>query len=52
MQFRFEKGGDCERSISRVVDVVTYFLKRQSDVYIVTLNLTAAFDRLIIWFIK
>ena len=45
MQFGFEKGGDCERNISTVVNVVNYFLKRQSDVYIVTLDATAAFDK-------
>ena len=44
MQYGFEKGGGCERSISIVVNVVNYFLKRQSDVYIVTLDATAAFD--------
>ena len=49
MQFGFEKGGGCERSISTVVNDVNYFLKRQSDVYIVTLDATAAFDRVNIY---
>ena len=48
MQFGFEKGGGCERSISTVVNVVNYFLKRQS-VYIVTLEATATFDRVNIY---
>ena len=49
MQYGFEKGGGCERSISTVVNVVNYFLKRQSDVYIVPLNATAAFDKVNIY---
>ena len=36
MQYGFEKGGGCERSISTVVNVVNYFLKRQFNIYIVT----------------
>ena len=45
IQYGFEKGGCCERSISSVVIFVNYFLERQSDVYIVILDATAAFDR-------
>ena len=49
MQFGFEKGSDCQQSISTVVHVVHYFLKRHSDIYIVTLDATAAFNRLNIY---
>ena len=49
MQYGFEKGGGCKRSISTVINVVNYFLKRQSDVYIVTLDATAAFDKVNIY---
>ena len=45
VQYGFEKEGGSERSISTVVNVVNYFFNRQSDVYIVTLDATAAFDR-------
>ena len=49
MQFEFEEGGGCKRRISTVVNAVNYFLKRQSDVYIVTLDSTAAFVRVSIY---
>ena len=45
LQLGFVKGGGCEKSLFIVSNVVNYFLKRCSDVYIMTLDATAAFDK-------
>ena len=41
----FVKGGGCEKSLFIVSNVVNYFLKHCSDLYIMTLDATAAFDK-------
>jgi hypothetical protein len=46
MQFGFVKGGGCDKSIFTVQNTVNYFLKRKSNVYMVTLDASAAFDRI------
>ena len=45
MQYGFEKGGGCEQNISTVVNVVNYFLKKQSNVYIAIFDAAVAFAR-------
>jgi hypothetical protein len=45
MQYGFVKEGGCEKCIYSVQNVVNYYLKRKSDVYIVALDASAAFDR-------
>ena len=45
LQLGFVKGGGCEKSLFIVSNVVNYFLKHCSDVYIMTLDATAAFDK-------
>ena len=49
LQMGFVKGGGCEKCLYVVSNVVNYFLKKLSDVYIVTLDATAAFDRVNIY---
>ena len=44
-QLGFLAEGGCNKSIFTVSNVVNYYLKRCSDVYLVTLNATDAFDR-------
>jgi hypothetical protein len=46
LQFGYVKGGGCERSLFTVTNVVNHFIKRNSDVYIVTLDASAAFDKI------
>ena len=45
LQLGFLAEGGCNKSIFTVSNVVNYYLKRCSDVYLVTLNATDAFDR-------
>ena len=45
----FVKDGGCEKSLFTLTNVVNYFLKRHSDVFIVTLDASAAFDRVNIY---
>ena len=45
LQLGFIKRGGCDTGLFIVSNVVNYFLKRFSDVYIMTLNATAAFDK-------
>ena len=37
--------GGCDKSLFAVSNIVNYYLKRYSDVYLVTLDATVAFDR-------
>ena len=45
LQLRFVAEGGCDKSLFAVSSVVNCYLKRCSDVYLVTLDATAAFDR-------
>ena len=45
MQYGYVKEGGCEKCIFAVTNVTNYFLKRKSDVFIVTLDASAAFDK-------
>jgi exonuclease III len=45
LQYGFVKGGGCDKSIFTVQNTVNYFLRRKSNVYMVTLDASAAFDR-------
>ena len=45
LQLGFVAEGGCGKSFFIVSNVVNYYLKRYSDVYLVTLDATAAFDR-------
>jgi hypothetical protein len=49
LQFGFVKDGGCEKSIFTVQNVVNYYVKRKSDVYVATLDASAAFDRVNIY---
>ena len=44
-QYGFVKEGGCEKCIFAVTNVINYFLKRKSDVFIETLDASAAFDK-------
>ena len=45
LQFGFVKGGGCDKSLFTVTKVVNCFLKRHSDVFIVTVDASAALDK-------
>ena len=45
LQLGFVKGGGCKKSLFIVSNVVNYFLRRCSDVYLMTLDATAVFDK-------
>ena len=45
MQYGFVKNGGCDKAIFVVQNVVNYYMKRHTNVYIVTLDASAAFDR-------
>ena len=44
-QYGFAKNGGCDKAIFAVQNVVNYYMKRHTNVYIVTLDASAAFDR-------
>ena len=44
MQYGFVKNGVCDKAMFVVQNVANYHMKRHTDVYIVTLNASAAFD--------
>ena len=46
LQLEFVVEGGCDIILITVSYVVNYYLKRCSDVYLVTLDATAAFDRI------
>ena len=45
LQFGYVSEGGCEKSLHVLSTVVYHFLKERTDVYMVTLNTTAAFDK-------
>ena len=45
LQLGFVKGGGCEKSLFIVSNVVNYFFKRFSYVYIMTLDATATYNK-------
>ena len=45
LQLKFVQEGECDKSLYIISNVTNYFLKRRSDVYIVTLDASAAFDK-------
>ena len=45
LQLGFVREGGCDKSLYNISNVANYFLKRQSNVYIVTLDASAAFDK-------
>ena len=45
LQLGFVKEGGCDKSFYTISNVANYFLKRRSDVYIITLDASAAFDK-------
>ena len=49
MQYGYVKEGGCEKCIFAVTHVTNYFLKRKFDVFIVTLDASAAFDKVSIY---
>ena len=49
MQYGYVKKGRWEKCIFAVTNVTNYFLKRKSDVFIVTLDASAAFDKVNIY---
>ena len=49
MQYGYVKEGGCEKCIFAVTNVTNYFLQRKSDVFIVTLDASAAFDKVNIY---
>lgn len=46
MQFGFVRDGGCDKSIFAVQNTVNHFVKRKSNVFMVTLDASAAFDRI------
>ena len=49
MQYGFVKNGGCDKAIFAGQNVVNYYMKRHTNVYIVTLDASAAFDRVNIY---
>ena len=49
LQLGFVKEGGCDKSLYTVSNVVNYFLKKSSDVFIVTLDASSAFDKVNIY---
>jgi len=45
LQFGFKKKSSCSRSIFVLTQVIDYFVKRKSNVFVASLNATKAFDR-------
>ena len=45
LQYGFVEGGGYDKSIFSVQNIINHFIKRKSSVYIVTLDSSAAFDR-------
>ena len=45
LRLGFVKEGGCYKSLYTVSNVVNYFLKKRSDIYIVTLDASSAFDK-------
>ena len=49
LQLGFVKEGGCDKNLYTVSNVVNYFLKTSSDVFIVTLDASSAFDKVNIY---
>ena len=49
LQLGFVKEGVCDKILNTISNVVNYFLKKSSDVFIVTLDASSAFDRVNIY---
>ena len=45
LQLGFVKEGGCDKSLCTVSNVVNYFLKKSSDLFIVTLDASSAIDK-------
>ena len=45
-QFGNKQNGGCERATFYVTSIVTYFMKKHNNVYIATLDASAAFDKI------
>ena len=45
MKYGYVKEGGCKKCIFAITNVTNYFLKRKSDLFIVTLDASAAFDK-------
>ena len=48
-QFGYKQNGGCERAIFYVTSIVNYFKKKHNNVYIATLDASAAFDKINIY---
>ena len=48
-QFGYKQNGGCERAIFYVTSIVNYFMKKHNNVYIATLDASAAFDKINIY---
>jgi hypothetical protein len=49
LQFGFIEGGGCDKCIFTVQNVENYYMKRKSNVFIVTLDASSAFDRVSVY---
>ena len=49
LQLGFVTEGGCDKTLYTVFNVVNYFLKKSSDVFIVALNASSAFDKINIY---
>ena len=49
MQLGFVKEGGCDKSLYSVSNVINYFLKKSSDVFIVILDASSAFNKVNIY---
>ena len=49
MQYGYVKEWGCEKCIFAVTNVTNYFSKRKSDVFIITLDASSAFDKVNIY---
>jgi hypothetical protein len=45
LQFGYVSEGGCEKSLFVLSTVVNHFLKKRSDVHVVTLDASSAFDK-------
>ena len=48
-QFGYKQNGGCERAIFYVTSIDNYFMKKHNNVYIATLDASAAFDKINIY---
>ena len=49
LQLEYVKEGGCDKSLYTVSNIVNYFLKKSSDVFIVTLDASSAFNKVNIY---